>query len=256
MTMPNVLLGLVYAIISMVVVVSLLITGRMTRKIMLGISIVTASLGMLIQAPLLPLQMQSLVVNGSVGSGMSPILAIFVIAIMIVSSLFIGRAFCGYACPIGSLQEIVHALPGNKVKMRSKRLLFGIHVAITSAFFALGLIWSEGLLWAIGVKDLFYLDIAAGAIVIFLIILVAGIFFYRPFCRLICPFGLFSELLARSTLFRIVKKDGCNSCKRCERYCPTGTMNDGANPGDCFLCLRCEDACKRGSIGYQRRVKK
>lgn len=255
MTIPNVLIGMVYAIILMVVVVSLLVTGRMTRKIVLGISIITASLGMLVQAPLLPLQMQSLVVNGNVGSGMSPVLAVIVIIILMASSLFIGRVFCGYACPIGALQEIVHAIPGKKIRYASSKLLLPIHAAVTATFFALGLIWSEGLLWVIGVKDTFYLDIASWAILIFITILLVGIFFYRPFCRLICPFGLFSDLMARSAMFRIVKKEGCTSCKRCDRSCPTGTIKDGSNPGDCFLCLRCEDVCNQGSIGYQRKKK-
>ena len=252
MAISGALLGMAYAFAIIVAVSILLYLSKIDRKIVLAVSFVTAALGILIHAPMIPLQMQSLLVNGDVGNGMPWYMATIVIIVLIGSSLVIGRVFCGYACPIGALQELAYTVPTPKFAKNGDRWSTYVHIAMTLLFFALGAIWSFGLLGFLGVRDLFDLKWASASFYIFLGFLAVGIFYYRPFCRLVCPFGLFAGFLSRWSLLKIGKGGGCDSCRRCEGKCPTGAMA-GDGIAECFLCLRCGDVCRQEAIVFKKK---
>ncbi|MBN2265380.1 MAG: hypothetical protein JW775_06150, partial [Candidatus Aminicenantes bacterium] len=68
--------------------------------------------------------------------------------------------------------------------------------------------------------------------------------FYRPFCYLVCPVGLLTNLVENVALFRVVlKKPSCNDCGACaiKSPCPTvpEIMRDAAYRPDCFSCNVC-----------------
>lgn len=250
---PDALLGMVYAIIILISVSALLYLKKLNRTAVLAISFVTAMVGLLLHAPLIPLQMQSLLINGSVGNGMPWFAALIVIVVLIASSILVGRVFCGYACPIGALQELVYAVPLPKLKVNGSMIIFLIHLAATLLFFALGAVWSFSLLGSLGARDLFFLQMASVSFYVFLAILVLGLFYYRPFCRLICPFGLFAGILARWSVIKIRKGNKCNSCGRCDRSCPTGVMSVTDSTDECFLCLRCDEVCRQDATIYTKK---
>ena len=90
------------------------------------------------------------------------------------------------------------------------------------------------------------------AIVIFLI---SSVFIYRPFCRLICPFGLLSWLFETISIFRIrIDNNKCVKCKLCDKVCPTGAAGDKVDQkkivADCFSCGRCLEKCSKQAIKY------
>ena len=115
---PN-LVGISYAIIAILIISFLQYQGHFSRKIgiiFLGISTI---LGFLIFAPMLPLNFQNLFVQ-NVGKGQ--ILPLMIVGILIIVALtfIFGRVFCGYACPIGAIQEIAYLIPLKKLKINNK----------------------------------------------------------------------------------------------------------------------------------------
>ena len=76
-------------------------------------------------------------------------------------------------------------------------------------------------------------------------------------------FGGNSGLSLCKSLTRVVKINGevrangkkCNSCKNCEKVCPTGAIRVDQNnnkwyyfPSKCIKCYRCADKCPRNAI--------
>lgn len=78
---------------------------------------------------------------------------------------------------------------------------------------------------------------------------------YRPFCQLICPFGLLSRLLERVSLFRVkIDRERCTECGACIRACPLeaakGRVAGKLFPADCFSCARCLRVCPENALTY------
>ncbi len=48
---------------------------------------------------------------------------------------------------------------------------------------------SASLLAWFGIRDFFYLSLTAGTVV-FIVVLLLSMTLYRPFCRLVCPYGV------------------------------------------------------------------
>nr|MDO8117708.1 4Fe-4S binding protein [Candidatus Sigynarchaeota archaeon] len=84
--------------------------SKLTKKksaIMLAISTIAG--GFLFGAvpnPIQPINQLLLAVRG-IGVNQTLIPMIVVLVALLLSTLLVGRAFCGYACPLGSLQELL-----------------------------------------------------------------------------------------------------------------------------------------------------
>lgn len=241
-------LGLVYAMAVMVLTFLLLRSDRMNRTIVLGILVLTSVIGFLLVAPLIPVQMQSILL-GKTPAGMPLPVLLALITILIASSLIVGRIFCGYACPIGTVQELAYWFPSRKLVMKNRKIAFIVQTIAVLAFF-LGGALSLSVLGALGVKEFFQLDLANLTFLIFAVLILASIFLYRPFCRFLCPFGYFSGLMAGRSMFKMVRSEGCNNCGSCSKKCPTGQVKGSNEEGDCFLCLRCVDVCRKDAMKY------
>ena len=77
-----------------------------------------------------------------------------------------------------------------------------------------------------------------------------SLFIYRPFCRLLCPFGLLANLTTRLMPSKLCRGSECTTCKLCERECPSGTYTEGKLHGECYLCGRCSERCPKHCLDY------
>jgi polyferredoxin len=76
---------------------------------------------------------------------------------------------------------------------------------------------------------------------------------YRPFCRLVCPYGALLSLAAGKSLLRLHRTGACIDCKKCENACPTDEAKRGDAKAECYLCGRCKDVCPAaGALKYDR----
>ena len=180
------------------------------------------------------------------------------------------KLICGWGCPFGALEELLYSLP---LLRRSKRrhLPFVWTNTLRSILFLLFILVLGG--WLGGRPGLviyhylnpfnlfsgeFALWSVAAAVALFLAL---SLVVYRPFCQLVCPFGWYSWLLEKFSIFAIrIDRERCNDCGACARTCPlqaaAGRLAGKALPADCFSCGRCLDVCPCEAIDYGRKPRR
>jgi polyferredoxin len=164
----------------------------------------------------------------------------------------LGRFFCGYLCPVGTVQEIAYHTPFPKINQQQKNAF----MIVRSAFFVVCLLMafflSASLLAWFGIRDFFYLSLTSGTAV-FIVVLGLSMTFYRPFCRLVCPYGSLLSISACMSMFKLQRTDACIECKKCETACPTDEAKRDDRKAECYLCGRCTDVCPAtNALRYKR----
>jgi polyferredoxin len=83
-----------------------------------------------------------------------------------------------------------------------------------------------------------------------LVILVAGTFVLRSWCRYLCPWGHFIGFLHRFSRMRILlDKSRCNSCGVCDTSCDVGAIENGViRTSNCQMCHACIDHCENSAL--------
>jgi NosR/NirI family transcriptional regulator, nitrous oxide reductase regulator len=168
-------------------------------------------------------------------------------AFTIVSTIFVGRLYCGRVCAFGALTQLMDAvLPGwlrltvpRQIERHAARIKFGL-LALTLAYF---IVTSDMLIyryvepfWMFGMFATTPLWIGLG------VLLVASVFVRNLYCRFLCPVGATLGLLSYLTVFRIKRWSECQTCRICEKACQWGAID-----GPRILvteCVRCDD-CER-----------
>ena len=179
----------------------------------------------------------------------------FTLLAFYVFYFFIGKAFCGWICPLGTLQEWLYRL-GRLLRRPFRNLPEAAAKRLRPVKWALLLVLVLGLLVAAGLGvtphatgDAFCqvcpsrlattlltgdgeqaairtggaLDFAFGALAntLFGFILVAGLAVRQPFCR-VCPLLAVNATFQRLSPLRLVKAphDKCGKCGICAQACP------------------------------------
>lgn len=176
------------------------------------------------------------------------------------------KIICGWGCPFGALQELLHSLPWlKKLKRRAKPPFLVMNLIRAALFLAVLLV----LFGAIGGRkglvlyhylnpfNLFNLDFDMVSVVVTIVAaLFLGLVIYRPFCQVICPFGFLSWIAERLSLYRVrIDHDLCDDCGLCDRACPSsaakGLVKGDPLRADCFSCARCLNICPNDAIRYE-----
>ena len=173
-----------------------------------------------------------------------------------VALIFWGRGvFCGWLCPFGALQELANraarrlGVPQVKVPFWLHERLRALKFVIFLALFAVALgsmaqaqrlAEVEPFKTAIVLRFLRDWPFVAWA----LLLLAAGLFVERFFCRYLCPLGAALALPARLRQFEWLKRHRqCGrECRICEVQCPVQAIQpEGTiHPGECIYCLKCQ----------------
>jgi polyferredoxin len=245
--------GMAYAIIATIMVVVLMNRGKFSKRKGYVLLVISTLFGFLIFAPMLPYQFQSIILGKTQQLGIPIALAVVVLFAFVGLAFAFGRAFCGYVCPIGTIQELVYHLPVKKLRISVKAIPIVFRLAFFAAFIGMAVGASVGLLKYTGVKDLFYLSASSAWFFVFLALVIASVFIYRPFCRFLCPYGVFLSLASILSRFGLVRTDACVDCGKCEKTCPTREAGRTDLKQECYLCYRCKDICPENAIMYGRR---
>ncbi len=191
--------------------------------------------------------------------------------LLFLSSLFVGRLWCGWLCPGGGLQEIYFQInnkpvtPGRLSWLKHLLFLVIILIPLISAINSAG---------GIAAIDLFYgtengISIArAGSHIIFFVqiaffsvfALLAG---KRGFCHYFCPIAVIMilgrkirNILAWPALHLSAEKDRCKDCRICSKNCPMSldvnnmVRQQRMEKSECILCGCCVDHCPESAIRY------
>lgn len=195
--------------------------------------------------------------------------------LMFVGAL-IGRFVCGWLCPFGLIQDLLHQIPfpaklktfpGERMLRKLKYVILVLFVILLPMFVVdvLGqgapyfckLICPAGTLEG-GIPLVLLnrsMHSALGWLylwknVLLLILLFLSILIYRPFCKYICPLGAVYSIFNPISVFRYrIDKKACTGCGTCAKVCK---MNidpaQNANHPECIRCGACKKACPAGAI--------
>lgn len=213
--------------------------------------------GLFVACPLGILQ-----VTGATGTIL--VSAIAASLVLIILTLFFGRVFCGWICPIGTLTE--HGgrfLPRSKkgfIPSSARNIKYGLLAAIVIA----DVVFKYAVYCAIcpiGVTCRsvgFNLLIFSPELLIVLLIVFAEALERRAWCKHLCPVGALLAIFSRVKIFRLhINLEKCIKCNRCVKECKKHQMDilhpDTFQTGiirsdECNFCLQCSEVCSKGAI--------
>jgi polyferredoxin len=249
---PNQLIGVIFAAVSVCILAYLFKTGRFTRRIGYVFLIMATILGFLVFSPMFPVQLQILILGQQI-AGVPAILPLILMILFVIITLVLGRPFCGYLCPIGAVQELAFTIPGKKYINGHKKTTMILRGLFLVTVLVAGLLLSAGLVNMLGPGSFFKATFLAVSFWIFAGLLAVSIFVYRPFCRVACPYGVFLSLASFKSVFKIRRNDKCIDCGKCEKVCPTGEAGRNDGKAECYMCNRCVEVCPVDGLEYSRK---
>lgn len=202
--------------------------------------------------------------------------SLYVFGAIAAMGVVFGRLICSWMCPFGLFQDLLY-----KIKVKSKKknlpghrylkylryvilivfplLLTSLMLDVTGTSMPWFCEWicpsgmllggiplvivNEGLRSAAGFRF-------AWKLFILLAVTVLSIWYYRPFCKYLCPLGAIYGLCNPISTYRLViDKDKCVSCGSCQRACGMDIKTfETPNSPDCIRCGSCMQACPVGAI--------
>ena len=221
--------------------------------------------------------------HGFAHTGTTPML-LFLIGFFGLSVLVFGRAACGWACPIGFINEILYkirtpflglframekplepaARASVKLGMEPKYYKYLILILIPVASFITGkliftmidpiggLVATIPTLLLVGGYNLTQ-PLFTIKMILVLMVIVMGLLIMRSWCRFLCPLGAAMAPGNKVSMLSLsFNKDSCTNCNACIQVCPMNVdiFNDRRSL-ECILCGRCVEACNGSSLEIQ-----
>ena len=200
----------------------------------------------------------------------------YVFGILALYGIILGRTVCGWLCPVGLIQELLHRIPTPKI--RKNRVTRGLSWMkyLVLAYFAVAIPLThirdgiavpgfckyicpagtiegaipfltenagKGLLGALG-------SLFTWKCVIAVALVTLAVFIYRVFCRFVCPLGAIYSLFSRFALLGVrVDAARCTDCGQCVAKCKMDIRHVGDR--ECIQCGECMEVCPTKAISWK-----
>lgn len=186
--------------------------------------------------------------------------------LILALSFFLGRFFCGWICPLGTLFHAASViLRPRGVTKRIKQnlqppariakylLMIGLLVAAALGFMQVGLFDPIALLTRTATA-LVAPGMQAGWLLIAIFATLVLLNAWRPrfWCRYICPLGAMLGMAAKAMPGGVVRdKAKCTNCGLCKRDCVGACQPDTcAQMTECLVCWNCIADCPEGALSW------
>ncbi len=194
----------------------------------------------------------------------------YVVGTIVLFGVVLGRFVCGYLCPFGLFQELLHKIPlfkkkksprGHNKLIYLKYVLLVVFViilplAVTNYGIAVPMfckwicpvgameggvllsIQNEKIRTALGV-------LFSWKVIILIAVIILSIKYIRPFCKYICPLGALYGFFNKFAILRYkIIEEKCVGCRKCAVVCPMEIKTyENPNSLECIRCGKCKDAC-------------
>ncbi len=203
-------------------------------------------------------------------------IALYVSGFLVAVGAALGRFICGFLCPFGWIQELIHkipfpikkkTLPGEKFWRWLKYPILLLFVILLPMFFiditGIGKPWFCAYICPTGTLEAGIPLVLANAalrqtlgflyawkLLILGIIILLALIIWRPFCRYICPLGAIYGFFNPIALVRHkVNQNKCTSCGACNKACPMDLpVQQKPNAMDCVRCGKCREVCPENAL--------
>ena len=187
-----------------------------------------------------------------------------------------GRFVCGWLCPFGLVQDLLHKIPfvkkidtfkGDRLLRRLKYVILIVFVILLPMFLVdvlgqglpyfckyicpagtleggiLLVLFNKSMRSALG-------WLYAWKSVLLIVTVILSVIIYRPFCKYICPLGAVYSVFNPISVFRYrVDKEKCTGCGACAKVCKMQVDPvKNANHHECIRCDACKNACPAKAI--------
>lgn len=182
-----------------------------------------------------------------------------------------GRFVCGWLCPFGLVQDLLHKIPfvkkidtfkGDRLLRRLKYVILIVFVILLPMFLVdvlgqglpyfckyicpagtleggiLLVLFNKSMRSALG-------WLYAWKSVLLIVTVILSVIIYRPFCKYICPLGAVYSVFNPISVFHYrVDKEKCTGCGACAKVCKMQVdLVKNANHPECIRCGACKSVC-------------
>jgi polyferredoxin len=206
---------------------------------------------------------------------------------ILLVTILLGRVFCGWICPFGTLHHIAHwlgfpratrtRLDGNRYRSwywLKYAILIMLLVSAAFQILQIGLLDPIALL-SRSVADAVFPVVDGGLRMLgfggihpsatphfkgawfigllLLTLLLLNLYVPRFFCRALCPLGALMGIFSRFALFRIHRDPAaCNGCNLCSKGCEGACEPEGkVRLSECMVCMNCLEDCPDDAISFR-----
>ncbi|MGN6711180.1 4Fe-4S binding protein [Anaerocolumna jejuensis] len=208
----------------------------------------------------------------AVGGSMEFQFSFYVVGLLLSIGILLGRFVCGFLCPFGLFQELLHKIPFPKFKLWKGFLYIKYFVLIV---FVILLPIAFTNYMGIGKPAFCQFICPAGTLeggipllsthtelrqtigslfslkmTILILTILGCLFVYRFFCKALCPLGAIYGLLNKISIYHLeVNKHQCVGCGKCSKVCRMD-VDPLKNPNsvECIRCGECATACPVNAI--------
>ena len=195
----------------------------------------------------------------------------YVLGILLLFGVVLGRVICGFLCPFGLVQEILYKIPSPKMKKNqwTRRLSYMKYVILVVFAIAVPILWAkpgfckyicpagtlEGGIFLVLMDE--RLQAMTGSlylwkIFLLIVVVISAIFIFRSFCRFICPLGAFYAFFHKVSMVGMkIDEEKCNHCNACVVHCKMDVKQVGDR--ECIQCGECMKHCRQCALTFGKK---
>lgn len=199
-------------------------------------------------------------------------ISFYILGLLMLFGTLGGRFICGWLCPFGLFQDLLHKIKSKKLKFPKflRWTKYGIFLYFVLLYPVIIVneygVGGPGFCTFICPSGTIFASIpllltnpslrnALGLIfnikaAIAILTVIGSVYMYRFFCKLLCPLGAFYSVFNKIAFYQLhVDDDLCVDCGKCEKVCQMD-INPKVSPNhmECIRCMACVEACPVDAI--------